>query len=241
VKYRDPSGHRECEFDTFNCTPPPSGQTEASDLTKWIVEELNTLPTLTEGQAIRTGFGVSPGAVAPNCVTCSYYILNQLVRDGAPLDVKDKIEEELGQTLRLGDYWFEFSIAGNILYGFYGSAWHISPAGLHLGAGVAQLQDYLRDRSTELGPPSTYFDTPDDYYAIEFGIELYYRGYAPDGIVTVGEFTALLTTFAEFQQLSHRPEPPGIAFNPNWPYNQGYFYNDQRMPEPAELLPSFYE
>ena len=240
----DPSGH--CEIESYTsggtCTPPPMPTQpqngDSRDLTPWIVEELNFLPTIPESQTFATSFETSPGALSPNCMLCAYYYFYQLVADGAPLDVKDKILQEVGKVIKLGDSWFEYSTAGNILFGYYGAAWGFSSAELHSGAAVAQLQDFIRNPNTPLGPR---IDTTDDYYGIELGIILYNEGFAPDGTITSEEFVDILSTYEHANSLAvMEPHVRALSIqNPNWPYSQGYFYNDANPPNPASFFPTF--
>lgn len=98
----------------------------------------------------------------------------ELVRDYAPFDIKRNIEREFqGGPIKLGEYWYEYSTPGNIAYGFYGAAAGYDLPLLHAGAGAAQLKDAYIDRDGPAGPWNYYGDTPDDYYAIEFGYYLY--------------------------------------------------------------------
>ncbi|MDT8306750.1 MAG: polymorphic toxin type 44 domain-containing protein [Anaerolineae bacterium] len=243
MNHTDPTGHYVCRSPKI-CEPPLLAGTASTDprnLTPWIVAEANYLPTLPEGERIALGLEPAPHSPSTRCAVCSAHSFNELVKDGAPLDVKDKILRELGTTIQLGGVWFEYSTPGNILFGYYGSAWGFAPVELHAGAGFAQLQDYCRSRETPLGPVSLLFDTADDYYAIEFGIELYYEGYATDRIVTISEFTSLLISYENLSKMALRSAPLSDAFNPNWPYWQGYFYNDENVPQSELWFPSFQE
>ncbi len=246
----DPSGHAyERGAGGGGGKPKTSNQPDARILTRWLAKELNRYATLPEGQylremnnaANRTAGQVSLPISLPLKALWTFDYFKQIVQDGAPLDVKDQVLTRLGSTIKIGDYWFEYSTVGNITYGFYGSAWGFSRQILHLGAGKAQRDDYHRNpETTPLGPIWYYNDTPDDYYAIEFGMLLYDEAYLPDGLVTEDEITALLTDFTHLDKMAIRPRPPGNAFHPEWPYEAGYFDNVRTPPMPPEAFPSFY-
>lgn len=195
-------------------------------------------PDLPEKPIIEFSMEPAPASPFPNCMVCGYYVFYQLVKDGAPLDVKDRIEQEVGRDIQLGEHWFEFSTAGNIIFGFYGAAWGFADVELHGGAGVAQLLDKAKDAATPLGPISMFFDTPDDYHAVDFGIQLYYQAYAPDGVVSVAEFNALLADYSHLAQMTVATPPTSIS-SPAWPYHQGAFYNDLNVPNSRLLFPTF--
>ena len=217
--------------------PKSPGYQDPRDLTSWMLEELNFFPNMPEGQAIKNFRDVT-GTGESICFACAYDMFYQMVSDGAPLDVKDHILNEIGGVIKLGDSWFEYSTAGNIIFGYYGAAWGISSFELHGGASVAQLIDYIKDSSTPLGPT---IDTQDDYYAIELGIQLFNQGYSPDGFISETEFVTILSSFEHFDALAIL-EPDYIKYeNSNWPYSQGYFYNDANPPSPASDFPTFSE
>ena len=246
LRYTDPSGH--CIPD-LNC-PGDDGQSNsggASDdrhdtrnLDIWIVMEMNHLARLPEGMRIRSY--LHNRNVADDVI--ALYMFYQLVRDGAPLDVKDKIKEELGRTIQLNGQWFEYSTAGNILYGFYGKAWGLDEQLLYAGAGTAQIMDHLHHdpgETPQLGPLSSpfYGDTVDDHYAVQLGIEIYQKAYASDQVVTLDEFRALKTDYQHLNDMAILPRPPEPMPNKPWPYHPGYFNSDTNPPWPSRMFPSF--
>jgi hypothetical protein len=71
-----------------------------------------------------------------------------LVQDRAKWDFKHKIKLEMGSSIVLFDnnadasgWWYEYSVPGNIHFGFVGSAAGIPGWLLHLGAGEAEVFD----------------------------------------------------------------------------------------------------
>ncbi len=120
----------------------------------------------------------------------------ELVKSGAPWDIKIEMEKQLGRELVIGGEWFEYSTPGNIAYGFLGAALGFSKAEIYGGAGVAQAGDYATGCSgkspCEIGPlysppmsrsgsprgpysPAIFplGDTVDDAFAVRLGFELY--------------------------------------------------------------------
>ena len=174
----------------------------------------------------------------------TYYMFYQIVHDSGPWDFKDKIfEVSRGEGVLLGGHWFEYSTPGNILYGFNGAAAGFKLEELHVGAGIAQLRDHLVE-DAPLGPVDTLLDTPDDYYAVEFGYRLYKEAYEPDQTLTVAEFNALLAQYDHLEQMAlveaPPPEPAPKGIERDWPYGPGYF-DGYLQPWPAFLFPSFSE
>ncbi len=248
LRYQDPSGHRACEDD--DCLrsgpviikpPKTSGHSDPRDLTQWLVAEANQLASLPEGRAIRSELLSNKGPGFSSLrVVLAFYRFYQLARDGASLDFKDKTKLTLGKTIQLSGIWFEWSTPGNMLYGFYGTAWGVPHDLLHLGASYAQVADHIRNPAeSSLGPPATMFDTLEDYVAIDFGITLYYQAYLPDQKVTQEEFAALLVNYAYLTLLAQEPAPLDQMSNPDWPYEAGYFDNDLNPPSPPGEFPSF--
>jgi hypothetical protein len=225
VKYKDPTGHAdECSTAIGACGGEPP---DPRDLLFWILKELNYLPTMPDGVEIKE-------LLSPELIPFSSYYgrlflagseFHDLVKDGALLDVKDKIEDLLGDKIRLGDFWFEYSTPGNILFGFYGTAWGWDSTSLHIGAGFAQIMDGVRGKG--IGPLGLGFDTADDFSAIDLGIQLYNEAYAPDGRVTATEFLEMLSNFESLSTMNPATSTSNpVPLDPGWPYFQGFFYND---------------
>jgi RHS repeat-associated protein len=146
----------------------------------------------------------------------AYIKFNNLVKANARFDVKVKIEQALGKKIKLGENWYEYSITGNFLYGFYGVSAGFNEKILHAGAGKAQIDDLLKQiwnecdtrKYTELGGPSHFFDSYDDYHAIDFGIWSYHNYLEQYGYFTEENFIEGLDTF-EYSWELNRVEDPG--------------------------------
>ncbi len=209
------------------------------DLLLWLVREANRNVGLPEVRSIRSLNAASNSGstgVVSKAAAAGMFI--ELVKDSAPWDFKDKIKGELEERIRLGSDWFEYSTPGNIHYGFVGAAAGFSLPELRAGAGAAQL----RDHCVEGGPVGSWrtgFDIADDYYAVEFGHQLYQEAYAPDKKLTVAEFNVLLVKYEHRDRMARVTEPIWLGKpDVNWPYQPGYF-NGQSAPWPSFLFPSF--
>jgi hypothetical protein len=147
-----------------------------------------------------------------------------MVQDSAPWDFKDRVEQDLGDPVRIGGMWFEYSTAGNILYGFYGRAAGFSLLELQAGAGWAQIEDHNRT-GDEVGTLLTLFDTETDYYAVEFGSRLYDETRGQEKPLTIGTFMSELKRYEYLQWMAVRADP-GHTEMPKaegWPYQPGRF------------------
>ncbi len=209
------------------------------DLLLWLVREANRDASIWETRHLNSlNTGLVPESDPLSSKVEAYGMFTEIVKDSAPWDFKDQIKNDLGDPIRIGGKWFEYSTPGNILYGFYGCAAGFTPLELHIGAGYAQLQDQ-RNEGAEIGGLPTLFDSPDDYYAIEFGVELYNQTLAQGKPVTVGAFSALLTNYGRLNDMAVRqardPDRPQAE---GWPYQPGRF-NGKAAPQPPDLFPSF--
>jgi hypothetical protein len=221
VSFNDPTGHESGNcYDRGYCT-------DARDLTIWLVAALTDSAESPEMQRIHTlnQPSIDVGQFGRN-KAAAYAEFNYYVKDGAKYDVKDKIEAHLGQTIKLGNNWYEYSTAGNILYGFYGSAAAFTPAELHGGAGKAQLDDYKRDPTSGIGKWTTGLDTADDYAAVKFGIYLYNNYYKKDKKLTEDDLLSALASYKDKDKMALRESPKDFypKYN-NYPVNRFYQMN----------------
>jgi hypothetical protein len=151
------------------------------DLTNWLPDAAIYMAKHPEIQKIRELNATSSTTAK---LTGAFRFYN-LVRDGAEFDVKDKMLLRLGPTIKLGEDWYEYSTAGNILYGFYGIEAGYDAETLKKGAGYAQVMDVLRwafaaDKAQPfpgLGGGDWYFDTNEDSHAIDLGIWMHHTYY----------------------------------------------------------------
>jgi hypothetical protein len=227
INFTDPSGH---DYQYGEAFP------DRRDLTDWLPRAAVYMANDPEVQEIKR-LSSSPDADQNLLGLFKFY---NVVRDGSRFDVKDEIFRHLGHDIKLGDNWYEFSVTGNILYGFVGSVAGYGQQTLHQGAGYAQMTDNLRwvvacsglgvmwrdlfggkdpGPFPDLGGYSNhYFDTPDDYHAVEFGIWLYQKYYAPTGNFTLDNFIQGLNSHELAWGLPGVPDPGDYQPNTSGPY-----------------------
>ena len=234
VRYTDPTGHRLEEGAGFE--PDPNYW---RDLTWWLVREVNQDAASSEVLYIQLqNQSASAGLWGASAKAVAYHEFYMLVRDSGPWDFRDQIRRNLGESIRLGGQWFEYSTPGNISYGLLGRAAGFTGAELHGGASIAQIRDYMvgEDPDVTIGGPETLFDTSDDFHAVEFGIQLYEK-HGPD--VTIAEFNAMLVSYGHRDKLAlSEPPAPSEPRTHDWPYWPGYF-NGPRETWPSFVFPSF--
>ncbi|NMC34701.1 MAG: hypothetical protein GYA36_19940 [Veillonellaceae bacterium] len=139
VKYVDPSGN-----------VPLINQ---YDLTNWFYEELQFNVNHIYTHQIRTLLS-SVGSLSPADKLRAGFGWVYLVKDKAKWDFKHKINGLLNTTSIIfqheGGYdWYEYSMPGNIFYGYIGRAVGFSPEMLHLGAGYAEVTDPAHEKRGE--------------------------------------------------------------------------------------------
>jgi RHS repeat-associated protein len=153
VNLTDPSGN--CDSDCCH---------DDRDLTKWLVEELRTSADGADAMSVKAPRLIGEMLLNPmypqaDWVTffgLAYYRFYKLVEDGAKWDFKDRIAEEFGyadyprgkeRSIKLSlpgeecGYWFDYSLPGNIFFGFIGRAVGFAPFEIHAGASYAEIGD----------------------------------------------------------------------------------------------------
>jgi hypothetical protein len=199
VLYVDPDGHAPCK-PGYRCVTPIA---DKRDVTKWLVAAAVDIAESEEMQSVKEANSEfrKLDAIAE---------FESVVADGMKYDVKDKMLEEFkGDPIKIGDNWYEYSTAGNIIYGFYGKEAGWSDFELYAGAGKAQIEDhFLRDEG-DLGPlrPPYYGDTVDDHFAVKFGIYLYDNYYADDGILTVADLLDAFENYGYVDRMAIKERP----------------------------------
>ena len=133
VNLTDPSG-----LSPITPPEPPNHR----DLTYWLYNELHKNANGYYTQRIKSLLN-SPSAVNKERAIAGWIFL---VKDKAKWDFKHKIRNELQTESVLlrhgtGYRWYEYSIPGNIHFGFVGRAAGFSGSALHLGAGFAEVTD----------------------------------------------------------------------------------------------------
>jgi RHS repeat-associated protein len=248
TNYTDPSGLK----------PTLPIDSDDRDLTDWLIRQLNAnLSAPSTADIRRLNFeGVVPDVLqwVFNCPTTvdvvdraagkalafAYWI--HLVKDRARYDYKHAIKAKMGESIRLcyqtGCEWLDYSVPGNINYGYTGRAAGFTGFELHSGASYAEVCDPAHSLADKLCPVDgsgyfntdwalTAFDDPTDYTAVELGIELYSRN--PSG-VNRDDFERLLGKYLPTLDKADRPKriyrnlvygtnyPVGIFDGPNGPF-----------------------
>jgi len=223
--------------------------TDSRDMTYWLYEEMNANANGYYVQRIRN----LPNSSNLTQKTRAVFGWIFLVKNEAKWDSKHKIENRLGNSIIMtssyGSRWYEFSVPGNIHYGFVGRAAGFSSTMLHIGAGYAEITDPAHKERGEaccpefckdlIGDPwitlnvciplgcyyinpewmSTLFDDPGDYWNVEFGVRLYDTYHRQ---MTYDQFQSYLATNGWW--LTPAPVIPETRFEHlDWPYSVGYF------------------
>lgn len=168
----------------------------------------------------------------------------KLVGDHMVWDFKHKIKVDLGEGITLaGETDLEYSVPGNIHFGFVAGEAAYAATVVHLGADQAEITDPAHDpeRAAEAGveyvgpyEPSGKFgwswdsgfsvmlgDDPLDHAAVNFGLMLYYKyGRNPSQAAFEQELAGALATFARHAPSSN---PVSEQVSRDWPYPIGYF------------------
>ncbi|MBN1876746.1 MAG: hypothetical protein JXA33_21155 [Anaerolineae bacterium] len=245
VNLTDPSG----------LTPYLQYPNNPYDLTNWLYQELAFNSNSYYVRRIRElglggHFNLGKEAVDSARAFAAFYFL---VRDKAKWDFKHKINNELGQKVALlnGEelHWYEYSVTGNVHYGFVGRAAGFTAFELYAGAGYAEIKDPAHIKRGEACCPEaclvaaiedvnlyegciklgcyyinpdwtkSFFDDPQDQASVEFGIQMY-NAYGK--ALTEVQFRDYLTCYGDELTPALIVYGPGIP-QAEWPYYIGYF------------------
>ena len=160
---------------------PPLPGRDARDLTDWLVREMQTnangpevaeilnLNRLAEAISEAGWLGEGARALELGLRGIAAYKWYELVKDGARWDFKDEIKRKFrGETVMLcytgSCEWFEYSVPGNIHYGYVGRVAGFSRNTLHLGASVAEVTDPAHEK--EIKALGQYFVNVRNYLPI---------------------------------------------------------------------------
>jgi hypothetical protein len=203
------------------------------DLTEWTVADMldtamqRVIRKIPDFSGVNTGnqFGFSQvtGALlgqAAMDISKAY----KLFSSGSLKDVKIKIQEELGDGIVLCGVdqcqWVDYSVPGNIIFGYNMQAGRIDKTVYTLGAGYAQTMDDFPEV-----PHGFLNDDPEDATAVAFGAYLFDK-YGTD--LTVDVFKRELTReiLESFQDPPEGFAPPQSAKGQENLYPPGYFDNE---------------
>jgi len=255
IKYTDPSGLTPYEL------PDPIKSTKNErDLTWWFFKELTTNVNSYYVQRIRT---LLSGSIQEKSNAVNGWI--NLVKDSAKWDFKHNINREMGKAITFFDNnegyrWYEYSVPGNIFYGYIGSAAGFSGLMLHAGASLAEVTDPAHSKKEIFGseieaccpcPKESLlckaalcgyynplwigggFDDPTDFNGVQFGVDLYNNYH--EGLT----FSQLIDEFTrKGSKLAHPASVPSYNWinpNPGWPYDPGRFNGDDDVANEPEV------
>jgi len=244
---------REGDIYPIEC-PLPSQ--DDRDLTSWLSRELKAGIDNQDINFIKDLFTGTSGTPYLYRLGMAGTYWRALVRNNARYDFKHKILDQLGPTILFkGDsnatlLWSEYSVPGNIFFGYVGSYVGFQGPVTHIGAGYAQAVDQIKKIRNICDiphylPPSTIWylgDNPTDYRGVQFGIDLWKR---------YGKSLTIYTLRRELEQNHHKfTPPPSIPTSPRknlvkkWPYEVGDFsgYDEHKhWPPRPENGFGFYE
>lgn len=251
--------------DPLGLTPsePPSAITDARndrDLTWWLYKELKANVNSYYIRRIRSLLGGSVSDIS-NAVNGWIY----LVKDSAKWDFKHRVDLEIGRAITFFDNnqgfrWYEYSVPGNIFYGYIGSAAGFSGFMLHAGASYAEIKDPAHSKRGESCCPCpdldneftdkcreilclytnpkwvlTGFDDPTDFHGVQLGIDLY-NAYHEN--LTFSQLINHITVNGD--KLAHPSASPSSFEwnNPRggWPYNPGRFNGPDDVVNETKVL-----
>ena len=228
VKYSDPSGHIACDvLGTEQCSDDgsfidaPAEEGIQYDLTSWLgsemlanlfSEELNLVIEFMrmESDPQIAGLMAAGGGSGFLAAQGAWF---ELTRDYGIWDLKREMEDVIGKAVVLcGETscgWFDYSVPGNIHYGFLAAAAGIPREESYWAAGLLELVGGLFGDG-DPGDFNTRYENPADKAAVDLGYDLFdTHGY---GFVPNDLRTAL--TPAVMYTLQKPPIIPAVAAEP---------------------------
>jgi RHS repeat-associated protein len=219
------------------------------DLTEWLVDELRINASRPETGDIRK---LLQNRRCRGCFVLAKDQWIDLVADGHTWDFKDQIRDLLTTDFIMlrhpGDVygWYSYQVPGNINFGYVGRAAGWSGRLLHYGASLAQVTDPAHEDCLIPRNPrwtctddercwkkgqlrlewvGTRFDSPEDFQAVEFGIQLYE---AHPVSLTDDQFKHFLSAHSNMLRSFVHPDPDQEPANidelrRSWPYKWGTF------------------
>jgi hypothetical protein len=234
INLSDPSGHEsvcgqadsdpECEGVPHkpSVAPPIEKNDEKqTDVTEWLVDELNT--QVTSGNLSNSSNCNSGPPLA--CAGLLYGSHFTLFGNTGIYNIKIPMLEEFanGAVVLCGKNscrWVDYSAPGNVMFGVLSSHRGINQKIAWAAGGGLELYDSFKKGSAYTGTPAAWFDNPGDKAAVDWGWE--FGNAHPNGF-TLDEFKDALTSDV---LNSFQAPPPGIypaaQSQPN-NYPPGYF------------------
>ena len=243
-------------IDPSGLTPQIRYQGNPYDLTLWLHEELRSNANSYYINRIRRLWSSTHPVEATTDKLRALAAFNFLVKDRAKWDFKHDIEDVLGRDHSIvlrhkGEpHWYEYSVPGNINFGFVGRAAGFSGLLLHTGAGWAEVTDPAHKQKGEACCPAfcrNYGMTlsPGEYQTCVY-LGCYYIN--PDWVKSLfddpQDYASVQwgvrlynqcgrdLSYSEFQdhlalrgnELTPAPSIPKQDWtHPDWPFERGYF------------------
>ena len=211
------------------------------DLTPWLFAELKAGIYNRDIGLIRLELMIP----TPNNIALAGIQWRQLVRDRARYDFKHRILFELRETILFRTenglpLWSEYSVPGNIFYGYVGRSAGFPGWTLHTGAGYAEAVDPAHEEIRNICdvaylPPEripTLGDDPIDYRGVQFGIDLWNKYGAS---LSLPQFRRELEQ--NYDKFAPPPALPGYSGIPDYPWKNprgGWPYAIGRFNGPDE-------
>ncbi len=235
LNYSDPTGH--CPNKIIVCiitggeTDGRKSKEKQYDLTAWLGREMVSNLRGPEMELVQmlaeTGIADDPRYLAMNESMSGSFLAYQgawfdLTRDYGVWDLKRNMQDVIGDSIVLcGEVscgWFDYSVPGNIHYGFLAAAAGIPRGESYWAAGMLELVGTPFGQG-DPGDFSTGFENPADKAAVEFGYNLFDKyGYdlTPADLMT--ELTPKVMSMLQKPEniplipAGHQPNsyPPGV-------------------------------
>jgi RHS repeat-associated protein len=244
INFTDPSGQTPYGAKSYEIN-------DARDLTQWLYNEMiwnaRNDPDVKRMQVLNVLSEMNA------CLDDITYLLDKglafttffyKVRNGAPWDFKDEIGLKIGPGITLCTSSqchnnIEFSVPGNIFYGYIGMASEFRAAELKWGAGWAEKHDPSHNPNkhdeyvgpyngvTDQSSPNpidwNLGDEPRDNVAVTLGMRMWIQH---KDQLTLSQFKSMLgLVIAQLDHHAPRKRPVDPAVASNWPYPVGYFNN----------------
>jgi len=222
---------------------------EPRDLTQWLYNEMvwnaQNDPSVKQMQILNALSSLCADSDITQILdkVAAFAIFYGQVHNGARWDFKDEIGIKIGPGITLcttsGCHTdMEYSIPGNIFFGYIGMASGFSASELKFGAGFAEKNDPAHNSNSDeyVGPYHgitdkssadpvewNWGDEPSDNVAVTLGIRMWIQHRER---LTLSQFKDMLgSVIAQLDHLSPRRQPVGPAVALSWPYHVGYFNN----------------